>query len=428
MTSPTILPVDTIMRVKNRDTSLIQPEENGTRKISLGLLSPPTSISSRSISSTSSSSQSSTSTTTRFISTPTHFNSPQTNEFLGLTQGKALELFKSRRDKEKEIGAPISIERWVIDYVVAICEDAQDSADNWVKFMEEAGIKKEVQLAIMREEHAIIRGIQSLSCWLADIIETNYLALVDMNARILEELAPSSGVHLRGGAGDEYMVPQMPGGHLALYKSVEFRRCKGVISEDGSVNLARLESTGPTDFARRGGLYFTNQLWVAKHYATLITDACPVADRRTVELHVPLSHLEKMKVWNLRFEDEAFKQLLFFSRRDEKYPKQISQLRAAHGIISGPIGHVHNLAFGKMSSWNLITEKHQLQEKEKVEDNKGNQTEVTKYGKQWVWIKEESVAQLEADCKDKVYLRLPHQNLKLVVEPWDDKSVKDKRV
>ncbi|KAG9194257.1 hypothetical protein G6011_04292 [Alternaria panax] len=278
----------------------------------------------------------------------------------------------------------------------------------------------------MRYEHATIRGTQPLSYWLEDIIETNYLALVDMNARILEDLAPPAEVPLRWGAGDDYTIPQTPGGHPALYKSVEFRRCKGCISEDESVNLARLESTGPTDSARRGGLYFTNELWVAKHYAALITDACPVADRRTIELHVPLSHLVNLKMWNLRFEDDNFKQLLFFSRRDEKYPKQISQLRAEHGIVSEPIGHVYNLAFGKMSSWNMITAKHQLQGKEKVEDNTRNATEMTKYGKQWVWIKEESVAQLEIDCKDKVYLRLPHQDLKLVAEPWSDKSVKDK--
>jgi hypothetical protein len=419
MTSPILLPEDTIKRVKNRDATLIRPEQNGTRDISLGLLSPSSSISSRSTSTASSAS-----VATQFISVPTSLESTQTYEFLGLTEDKALELFRSRRERENETGAHIALDRWVIDHVVATC-DAQDSEDDWVRSMTEAGIKNEIQHAIMREEHANIRGTQGLSVWLEDIIDTNYMALVDMNARILQELAPSSGVHLRGGAGDEYTVPQTPSGHLVLYKSVEFRRCKGCISEDGSVNLARLESTGPTDFARRGGLYFTNQLWVARHYAALITGACPVADRRTVELHIPLSHLVNMKVWDLRFEDDNFKQLLYFSRRDEKYPKPLSQLRGEHGIISGPIGHVHNLAFGKMSSWNMITAKHQLQEKEKVENNKGKGKEIIKYGKQWVWIKAESVAQLEIDCKDKVYLTLPHQGVKLVAKPWNDKSVKD---
>ncbi|KAI4704351.1 hypothetical protein J4E81_001417 [Alternaria sp. BMP 2799] len=286
--------------------------------------------------------------------------------------------------------------------------------DDWEEKMQEVGIKQEISDALMKEEHYAIRGVQSLSMWLQDIFETNYLALVDMNARILQELAPPSGVNLRGGEGEPYTVPNAPGGHIALFKSVEFRRCAGYIAEDGSVNLARLESLGPTDFARRGGLYFTHQIWVSNHYSSLITDACPVADRRTVELHVPLSHLTEMKVWDLKFEDDNFKQLLFFSRRDEKYPKPISQLRAAHGIIAGPIGHVHNLAFGKMKSWTDITEKHQLQERETVVDGKGNEKEIVKYGRQWVWIGENSVEQLEEDCRDKVYLRRPEQGLKLV--------------
>ncbi|KAG9194258.1 hypothetical protein G6011_04293 [Alternaria panax] len=125
MTSSDVFPEDTIKRVKPRDAALIQPDHNGTRKISLGLLSPPSSVSSRS-----GSSQSSTSVATRFTSTLVLLDSPQTHEFLGLTQDKALKLFESRWNKEKESGAHIALERWVIDHVVAICEDAQDSGDD----------------------------------------------------------------------------------------------------------------------------------------------------------------------------------------------------------------------------------------------------------------------------------------------------------
>jgi hypothetical protein len=158
----------------------------------------------------------------------------------------------------------------------------------------------------------------------------------------------------------------------------------------------------------------------------LIKDVRPVADRRTVEVHVPRSHLRDFKVWDLKWEDPNFKQLLFYSRRDDRYPKHISKLLAEHDIISGPIAHSHNRAFGKMSDWNEITPEHQLQEKEMTQDDKGKQKEIIKYGWQWVWITTKAVRQLEEDCKEKAYVRLPHKAFKLVPQPWDDKSAKDK--
>ncbi|KAI4650824.1 hypothetical protein J4E93_003181 [Alternaria ventricosa] len=423
MSSPLLLPEDTVKRLQIRDASLVGGENNGTRKISLGLLSPPSSTTSRNASNSSSSSEE-----VVYISIPTRLDSAQTLEFMGLTPDKSKELYASRQHRQQITHTNIDLQRWVIEHVVYICADILDEDDDWKEKMTDAGIKQEISDALMKDEHRVIRGVQSLSEWLEEILETNYLALVDMNARILQELAAPPSVHLKGGAGEPYTVPNAPEGHIALFKSVEFRRCAGCIAEDGSLNLARLESTGPTDFARRGGLYFTHEIWVSNHYSSLITDACPVADRRTVELHVPLSHLTKMKVWDLKFEDDNFKQLLFFSRREEKYPKPISQLRAAHGIIAGPIGHAHNLAFGKMKSWKDITEKHQLQERETVVDGKGNEKEIVKYGRQWVWIGENSVEQLEEDCRDKVYLRRPEQGLKLVPQPWKDESAKGKGI
>ncbi|KAH6883156.1 hypothetical protein BKA58DRAFT_31474 [Alternaria rosae] len=423
MSSPLLLPEDTVKRLKLRDSSLVGAEKNGARKISIGLLSPPSSNTSRSVSTASSASAE-----IVYISVPTRLDSAQTLEFMGLTPEKAQTLYASRQQRQQQTQKNIDLQGWVVENVVSLCADTHDDGDDWKEKMQEVGVKQEISDALIKEEHYAIRGVQSLSMWLQDILETNYLALVDMNARILQELAPPSGVNLRGGEGEPYTVPQTPGGHITLFKSVEFRRCAGCIAEDGSVNLARLESTGPTDFSRRGGLYFTHQIWVSNHYSSLITDACPVADRRTVELHVPLSHLAEMKVWDLKFEEDNFKQLLFFSRRDEKYPKPISQLRASHGIISGPIGHVHNLAFGKMKSWNEITDKHQLQEREAFVDIEGNEKETVKYGKQWVWISENSVAQLEEECRNKVYLRRPEQGLKLVPQPGKDEFVKGKGI
>jgi hypothetical protein len=312
---------------------------------------------------------------------------------------------------------------WATEWIEASCADAQDGTDDWDLVMVQAGIKSDVRTALTKPEHSQILFVQSLTAWLREIVETYYHALVDMNARVLEELDPEAP-KIRGGGDEPYTVPNTPGGHLAVFKSVEFLRCYGCISQDGEVDLRRLESYGPTDFCRREGLYFSHQIWVASHYSSLITDACPVADRRTVELHIPLSHFQAVKTWELKFDDDDLKSLLFHSRREQKYPKDLSRKRAAFGVIHGPIGHNHNLAFAKMKTPAEITDKHQLQVKEIVDSNDNKSEQVTKFGKQYVWIREEAIAQLEEDVRGKVYIRKPEQGFKLVPQPWKHTSVK----
>ncbi|KAF1939045.1 hypothetical protein EJ02DRAFT_514097 [Clathrospora elynae] len=167
--------------------------------------------------------------------------------------------------KLKETGHFMSIDYWALSYVDSVFDEAQDNTDNWDAIMKQAGIKSEIRSAFEKYEYRTIYGIQPLNVWLTEIIEIFYEIFEELNARVLQELEPSSGPSLRGGHGEEqYKYPQIPGGHLALFKSVEFSKVKKFFAVDGSVNLRRLESEGPTDFARRGGLYFTHQLWAAK--------------------------------------------------------------------------------------------------------------------------------------------------------------------
>ncbi|KAF1832766.1 hypothetical protein BDW02DRAFT_590163 [Decorospora gaudefroyi] len=318
--SPLLLPEDTIERLKFRDAALVGAEKDGARK----------STTSRSVSTASSAS-----IPVRYISVPTQFESVNTYEFVGLTKQKAQELFKRRHSKEQELKISIDFQDWIIRYIVRACRDGP-------------GVRQEIQDAILREEHATIRGVQSLSAWLREIFETGFIALVHMNARILQELGQASEPHLRGGGDDDKSTP---------------------------------------DFADSGVIYFTHQLWVAKYYAAIIWDACPVADRRTLVLHVLLSHLDAMKVWHLEFKDPDFKKLLYHSRRQEELPKELDKKRA---------------------HWENITEKHQLQEVEIIEDKDGKKEENMKVGRQWVWI-EEAKKQLEEDCKNKAFiLHKPH--------------------
>jgi hypothetical protein len=102
----------------------------------------------------------------------------------------------------------------------------------------------------------------------------------------------------------------MPDGHFAIFKSVEGRHMKNCVRENGSVDFQDLVSNTGTDLCPKGGLYFTRQLWVVEAYSKLIGDACSVADRRTIELHVPLPHLKEIKVWELPEEEDGKTQTL----------------------------------------------------------------------------------------------------------------------
>ncbi|KAF1918555.1 hypothetical protein BDU57DRAFT_515415 [Ampelomyces quisqualis] len=411
MSDDLIIPDNVLERIEGQHPSLIGSAKDGRRQISLTLLTPPSSSSSRSVSSSSTTSTAA-ERPARYITIPTHLKSSATFEFFGFTPNRAAKLYE--RLASKIPSERLCVLEWALNWVEHICADIQDSTDNWDFAMEQAGIKDEIKTAFADPKHSHILHIQSLSCWLSEIIETSFNALIDLSDKLLTELSRPQ-TSLQGSGDDPYTVPQAPSGHISLFKSVEYARCQGCISEDGTVDLSRLQSTGPTDFCHRGGLYFTHQMWVATHYSALINDACPVADRRTVEIHVPLAHFQSAKMWELQFEDAEFKQLLFYSRREERYPKDLSKKRSNYGVINAPICHAHNKAFGKMKSWTEITSKHQLQSKEE------DQTQVN-VARQHVWIREEAVTQLEEDIFGKVYLRKPEQGFRLIPQPWLDVS------
>jgi hypothetical protein len=124
----------------------------------------------------------------------------------------------------------------------------------------------------------------------------------------------------------------------------------------------QLHGPRQTDPCRDSGLYFSQQSWVANQYSALISDACVVALRKTVEMHVPLAHLQVSGLFELKLEDDMFKQLAFAGRNGFYYicPQEIRDLLSEYEIISGPMLQAHNSTFEKMESWRNITEEHQL--------------------------------------------------------------------
>ncbi|KAH9879318.1 hypothetical protein J1614_002757 [Plenodomus biglobosus] len=408
MTFSTLLSTDTLNLVQRKRPGMMAEERAGKRSISASLITPPDS----NASSRSSSSSAASVSVTNWINVPVYLNSMPTFEFLGFTPAAAEKLFHDKCKKEQDVGVEIDLLAWAMDSVEYLCHAVEDDTDDWVGSMSQAGIQDSIIQAMMKEQHKAIRLTQKLSNWLAEMIDTQYLVLMDMNDKIQANL-DNEGPKLRGGHSEEPSITPAPPGHIALYKSVERRRCDNTIFEDGTIKLRSLESMAPTDFARRGGLYFTDQLWVASHYAALIRDICSVADRRVLEMHVPIVHLEEVKIWSLAFEDDDFKQLVYCCRRDQDYSRDISRKRAAHGLIKGPIAHGHSKSFSKMKSWQDITESHVLKNKHTME-----------ISRQYVWVKKNYIRELELVVAGKCFLRRPSQGLQLLPEPWNDSQDK----
>ncbi|KAJ4357496.1 uncharacterized protein N0V89_002072 [Didymosphaeria variabile] len=395
-----------VEKTRNYKPDLIGEISSGMRSVSLEILTPPTSppVSIPSVVGSSKSTATSDS-----INVPHRMYSPQTFQYLGFSPNVAKYLFGKLEKRMEDLGEeePDLLAYWQ-SYVRHKCDEIEDTSDDWEEAMDSVGIHGRMRNALLDPKHVSIRGIQSLSSWLCEMIETNYDALIDLPDTILLHVEPDHPYIRGGGFEVDYSVPATLGGHINLFKSVALKRARNVIAEDGTIDLVDLQSSEGTDFAIRGGLYFTHQMWVATHYSRLIGDACPVCDRRTIEISVPLEHLKKENMLELDF-GGMWKRLIFYSRRCVTYPKDVSRLRSDHHVVHGPIAHTANQSFSKMKDPEEIQKKHMLWEFQK--EQKG------KLGKQYVWLKEEAVERLSEVVREKVWMRRPEQSYALVESP-----------
>jgi hypothetical protein len=227
--------------------------------------------------------------------------------------------------------------------------------------MAKMGLNDEIRAVFEKPDHNNIRPMQNLSKWLVEILDTSFEALYFLEHRILDELdSPPADIHGKG----EETIPQVPGDHIALYKSAECKIGRQMLHTP-DLQTRQLHGPRQSDPCRDSGLYFSQQSWVANQYSALISDACVVALRKTVEMHVPLAHLQVSGVFELKLEDDMFKQLAFACRNGFYYkrdicPQKIRDMLSEYEIISGPMLQAHNSTFEKMESWRNFTKEHQL--------------------------------------------------------------------
>jgi hypothetical protein len=314
------------------------------------------------------------------------------------------------------------LERYMVKRVTEICNEvlkAGDGDNNWVEAMTAAGIKRELQDAIMDEEFAVVRGTQCLSAWLEEVFGNYFRTLENMDERVSElEQGISSGALTRGGAGNEDEVsppPPFPE-HRVLFKSVELNRALGVLrfketdkgEKSYSFNLSRLATSPlyPTDFLPSGGLYFTDTLWFAKTHAQYSKHTCPPADIRIIELHVPEAHFTKLKVWELKLDNDTFKEIVWNSRRGDRLPKRLQQIRLGFQIMHGPCATRRFKNYRKMKHWSEISIEHMIT---RMTENEHGQLAI-EMAMQYMWRNVDAIDELSSDCENKTYLRMPFKN------------------
>ncbi|KAF2788327.1 hypothetical protein K505DRAFT_110557 [Melanomma pulvis-pyrius CBS 109.77] len=403
---------DTLKRIKSKDPNLVSPPSNGTRKISASLLLSPSP-------STCSASDFSAiefeENLKKVVLVPTELYSMESYMFMGFTESRAKDLWE-RYTSDPYYEDDCLLE-FAVEWLTHNPDNAMDESDNWFDAMQAIGIEETLQGAIMNIEFQNLRLTQDLLSWIVETIQLNYDALESMDWTIEKRLnadeESASVPVLRGGEGspDE---PKVPENYTVLYKSLLMSRTKECFDSEGNINLIFALSDPRSDFSStRTALYFTPQQWVADKYARYALHRAKIPEVRTLELHVPNEHFDKLTRWNLDYCDQ-WRQLIWYSRRGLQYPNEWRKDYSRQELIVGPIASNHNKHFNKMTSWEGVKEGHVF---------KSPDGEVSI---QYVWMKERSLDLLNEDVKGKFFLRQTFPDFKIIKKPWLDAPTGEK--
>jgi hypothetical protein len=388
-----ILEREIISRARTRQPNSIGPAQNGTRKISLQLLSPPSSVSSRSLST---SSDTAFAPDTRHILVPEILESALSYEFIGFCKDTAVALYQQWMNIKPSTKLDIDFVGFAKKHVESNTQTILDQDDNWMSAMEQLGIRSGIRDALMKAKHSQIRGTMVLSEWLYIILDVNFGTLENLNETIQTHL--DTGVqepNMRGGHEEVDEHPSIPDNHIALYKTLPFQAFKECFNEDGTIHLGKLESKNPTDFCRK------------------LNDICVSPDVRTLEIHVPLEYVQSLKVWRLEF-DDRWKELIWCSRRAEYYPTEWDKEHCRQELIIGPIAHGANKHYSRMKDWKKIGPNNIIMS-----------PDGTEMSSQYVFMKERNLQALETQIVGKSYLIKTYGDFKVIAHPWIDKSVNE---
>jgi hypothetical protein len=351
-----VLSSDLIDRV-NVDKPLISRTKTGTRKISGQLLSPPSTISSDSSGSMTTGPQND-DLIPEDIEVPESLYSKEAFEWIGFNPSTAKKLFQNWSAMVREKDLEEEVKGMLHGYV---CDRSYQSEDPWVN-MEEVGISKKLQTAIMDPDFEDVHATRDLQAWIWESLLDNLLVLEQLNSRIENALRyQKSGPSLRGGEGsfNEMHGYSLPG-HKTLYRATTAARLQNVFVDSTRVRLE--ESLGdlePQDFTHTKYMpktsYWSPQFWVARRYADYSKRRGNVpSDICILRMSCPDYFFTGPDCWSLDYGDD-WKQMVWHCRKTVNCPPSLVQKFSGKKTITGPMTMVSNSDLKKVTSWSKLT-------------------------------------------------------------------------
>lgn len=262
----------------------------------------------------------------------------------------------------------MSLQRHIEDHIryceiTEICNNTKTG--NWNVAMTQLGISPRLQQSIMDPEYNFVRSWHPLRYWLEMFVVDNYLSLVTMDdrARAIIQQSQQGTPQLRGGAGDDSRANYFyrKAGYTTLYRTTSAGRLKAAYQDGDNVNLGKAMSRPDvsSDFgyeAFGSFSYWTPNMWVAELYGRFcqrnvqnIYDVCVLKlVARAHDIEIP------GKTWRLSYGDE-WRKLVWYSRTQEDYPKEILDKHQATKVFIGPLSVDATPTFIAMSGWQDVT-------------------------------------------------------------------------
>ncbi|KAH7128456.1 hypothetical protein B0J11DRAFT_271760 [Dendryphion nanum] len=383
------------------DNLLLGHSKPGKRKVSGALLTPPSSVGSRSSSSSSTLSASISikqpiAPTIADFDFPQQLDSPEAVEFLGFNPEVAKIIFDDWN--QETIKSGLEPDPYVLlEFALGRAQNLNDLSDRPPLIaMRDIGITRHVAEAITDPRFTNIFESESLYFWVEDTIKVNLATLVRLQQRLKECAAQI--VQVKKGKGKRSKVetnvavsaaessqptpsqptitmdtesdnrhlpephvavivkPTIHPNHVTLYKGkapADIDPTEQLIQDDGTLNLISILSRSGGDFnLDRDAWYFTPEIGTAEQYRLFAATRNKTAETWIIQIQIPETFMNSLKVKSLWFGHD-FKKFVWFNRlrKMKNYPAQFEELLdpAKTDIIRGYCSTGVDKKYSKMS-------------------------------------------------------------------------------
>ncbi|KAL2757826.1 hypothetical protein ACRALDRAFT_1068321 [Sodiomyces alcalophilus JCM 7366] len=267
----------------------------------------------------------------------------------------------------------------------------------WMSCMETCGIARELQDAILDPVFDRVRKTETCVFWLADTMRMRYNELREIQRASLERdkalqregspsptgNTPRTEQHLPSSPREQSSVSMTqrlaPGiekdtamsaaavaahntpGYTTLYKGVDPSRIDRLFDVNGNVVMIEaLQTTGPTDFRRDAGYYFTTEREIAALHASYAKRRGSVGLAVIVAMDVPnaaMASLSEAQLIRVCWPSPEWKSLIFHCRRGLRVPRDANAPNFKDAsIIIGTMSNKPSRAYRHLDSPDQTTE------------------------------------------------------------------------